>query len=156
MLYQPGRSYLTFALHTTSYTVSARFCTAPSRLQSTTATMSTKSTKTATDSSNPRQNRTDPLKPDFTPHAPVQPLGQDLLHGPGLQDHIIVILGVGPGLGISIAQSLCSTRIHHGHPIAQQAAARSVGRLPSPHCPCLSSTNPACSCQTRREALCSV
>ncbi|CDU24805.1 uncharacterized protein SPSC_04638 [Sporisorium scitamineum] len=70
--------------------------------------MSTKSTKTATDSSNPRQNRTDPLKPDFTPHAPVQPLGQDLLHGPGLQDHIIVILGVGPGLGISIAQSFAA------------------------------------------------
>ncbi|TKY89504.1 hypothetical protein EX895_002035 [Sporisorium graminicola] len=56
------------------------------------------------DSSSPRQNRTDLLQPEFAPHAPVQRLGQDLLHGPALHDHIVVILGVGPGLGISIAQ----------------------------------------------------
>lgn len=55
------------------------------------------------DSSSPRRNRIDLLQPDFTPHAPVQRLGQDLLHGPSLSDHIVIILGVGPGLGLSIA-----------------------------------------------------
>lgn len=56
------------------------------------------------DSSSPRRNRADLLQPEFAPHPPVEPLGHDLLHGPALQDHIVVILGVGPGLGISIAQ----------------------------------------------------
>ena len=65
--------------------------------------MSTKPNKD-NHSSNPRQNRTDLLQPDFTPHAPVRALGQDLVHGPCLQDHVVVILGVGPGLGISIAR----------------------------------------------------
>lgn len=58
--------------------------------------------------SSPRQNRTDLLKPDFTPHKPVQPLGCDPLHGPSLPDHVVIILGVGPGLGISIAQVFAS------------------------------------------------
>ena len=61
------------------------------------------SKKGTEDRSSPRQNRTDLLQPDFTPHAPVQRLGEDLVHGPALQDHIVVILGVGPGLGINIA-----------------------------------------------------
>ncbi len=68
--------------------------------------MSTSSKKGSSDKTNssPRQNRTDLLKPEFAPHAPVHRLGEDLLHGPALRDHIVVILGVGPGLGISIAQ----------------------------------------------------
>lgn len=68
------------------------------------ATMTTKSSANKDDISSPRRNRTDLLQPEFAPHAAVLPLGQDLLHGPSLQDHIVVILGVGPGLGISIAQ----------------------------------------------------
>ncbi|SPO29000.1 uncharacterized protein UTRI_04952_B [Ustilago trichophora] len=56
------------------------------------------------DSSNPRNNRTDMLRPEFKPHAPIQRLGEDLLHGPALQDHVVIVLGVGPGLGINIAQ----------------------------------------------------
>ncbi|KAJ1019183.1 hypothetical protein NDA18_006329 [Ustilago nuda] len=60
------------------------------------------------DKSSPRQNRTDLLKPDFSPHKPVHPLGCDPLHGPSLPKHIVIILGVGPGLGISIAQVFAS------------------------------------------------
>lgn len=60
--------------------------------------------KVSNDKSSPRQNRQDLLQPDFTPHPPVQRLGEDLLHGPGLQDHIVIVLGVGPGLGIEIAR----------------------------------------------------
>lgn len=62
------------------------------------------STADKDDSSSARRNRTDLLQPEFRPHAVVQPLGHDLLHGPSLQDHIVVVLGVGPGLGIAIAQ----------------------------------------------------
>ncbi|EST08936.1 Short-chain dehydrogenase/reductase SDR [Kalmanozyma brasiliensis GHG001] len=58
--------------------------------------------------SSPRRNRTDLLTPEFTPHPPVQPLGLDLLHGPPLAEHIVVILGVGPGLGLAIAQVFAS------------------------------------------------
>ncbi|KAJ1598838.1 hypothetical protein NDA14_003185 [Ustilago hordei] len=60
------------------------------------------------DKSSPRQNRTDLLKPDLSPHKPVHPLGCDPLHGPSLPKHIVIILGVGPGLGISIAQVFAS------------------------------------------------
>ncbi|SYW79759.1 uncharacterized protein UBRO2_03178 [Ustilago bromivora] len=60
------------------------------------------------DKSSPRQNRTDLFKPDFSPHKPVHPLGCDPLHGPSLPKHIVIILGVGPGLGISIAQVFAS------------------------------------------------
>ncbi|SPC61701.1 uncharacterized protein UHOD_06431 [Ustilago sp. UG-2017b] len=60
------------------------------------------------DKSSPRQNRTDLLNPDFSPHKPVHPLGCDPLHGPSLPKHIVIILGVGPGLGISIAQVFAS------------------------------------------------
>lgn len=56
------------------------------------------------DSSSPRKNRTDLLTPNFTPHPPVAPLGTDLLHGPPLLSHIVIVLGVGPGLGLSIAR----------------------------------------------------
>lgn len=67
------------------------------------------STKPAqSDSSSPRRNRTDLLQPEFAPHAPVKPLGHDLLHGPALTDHIVIVLGVGPGLGLSIAQTFAA------------------------------------------------
>jgi NAD(P)-dependent dehydrogenase (short-subunit alcohol dehydrogenase family) len=35
----------------------------------------------------------------------VKRLGEDLLHGPRLEEHIVIVLGVGPGLGLSIAQT---------------------------------------------------
>lgn len=62
------------------------------------------SSKGKDDDSSPRKNRTDLLQPDFTAHDPVQRLGEDVLHGPGLQDHIVVVLGTGPGLGIEVAR----------------------------------------------------
>ncbi|CBQ68856.1 conserved hypothetical protein [Sporisorium reilianum SRZ2] len=68
--------------------------------------MSTKPTQN--DSSSPHRNRTELLRPEFAPHAPVQPLGHDLLHGPALADHIVVVLGVGPGLGLSIAHTFAA------------------------------------------------
>ena len=54
--------------------------------------------------SEPR-GRTDLLKPSFEPHAPAQPLGHSLLHGPPRAQHIVVVLGVGPGLGLDVARS---------------------------------------------------
>jgi hypothetical protein len=38
------------------------------------------------------------------PHPGVQPLGASALHGPPLEKHIVVVLGVGPGLGLAIAR----------------------------------------------------
>ena len=54
--------------------------------------------------SEPR-GRTDLLKPSFEPHAAAQPLGHSLLHGPPRAQHIVVVLGVGPGLGLDVARS---------------------------------------------------
>ncbi|WFD02815.1 hypothetical protein MOBT1_001500 [Malassezia obtusa] len=38
------------------------------------------------------------------PAAPVDPLGAAPLHGPPREKHIVVVLGVGPGLGLAIAR----------------------------------------------------
>nr|CDI54933.1 short-chain dehydrogenase reductase sdr family protein [Melanopsichium pennsylvanicum 4] len=70
--------------------------------------MSNKKRNIMHDIGSPRKNRIDLLNPDFTPHAPVKSLGQDLLHGPRIEDHVVIILGVGPGLGLSIAQVFAS------------------------------------------------
>ncbi|WFD07966.1 hypothetical protein MVES1_003335 [Malassezia vespertilionis] len=43
------------------------------------------------------------LKTTPAAHAPVHPLGYGPLHGPRRNEHIVVVLGVGPGLGLSIA-----------------------------------------------------
>lgn len=34
----------------------------------------------------------------------MQPLGACALHGPRREEHIVVVLGVGPGLGLAIAR----------------------------------------------------
>lgn len=64
-----------------------------------------RTTPTRTMSRNTNQNKQDILVPTFEPHKPVVPLGQDLLHGLPREKHIVVVLGVGPGLGLAIAQS---------------------------------------------------
>ncbi|SPO27809.1 uncharacterized protein UTRI_04952 [Ustilago trichophora] len=66
--------------------------------------MTSKKGSNGNDNSSPRESRSYLLQPEFKPHAPVQRLGEDVLHGPALQDHIVIVLGVGPGLGINIAQ----------------------------------------------------
>lgn len=38
------------------------------------------------------------------PYPAVQALGRSSLHGPPIDQHIVFILGVGPGLGLAIAQ----------------------------------------------------
>lgn len=38
------------------------------------------------------------------PHDKVWPLGMSPLHGPSRDRHIVVVLGVGPGLGLAIAR----------------------------------------------------
>jgi len=50
------------------------------------------------------KNRTDLLTPSFEPENPVLPLGHSLLHGPKRDEHLVIVLGVGPGLGLSIAK----------------------------------------------------
>ncbi|SPO47396.1 uncharacterized protein PSANT_05084 [Moesziomyces antarcticus] len=75
------------------------------------------------DKSSPRKGRQDLLVPEFTPHAPVKRLGEDLLHGPRLEEHIVIVLGVGPGLGLSIAQTFAK----RGYTTA--ILSRSKGRL---------------------------
>ncbi|KAI3626295.1 hypothetical protein CBS9595_001656 [Malassezia furfur] len=48
---------------------------------------------------NPKQ-----LETTRTPAAPVYPLGTAPLHGPPRAKHLVVVLGVGPGLGLAIAR----------------------------------------------------
>ncbi|UZJ52447.1 hypothetical protein CBS101457_001767 [Exobasidium rhododendri] len=48
--------------------------------------------------------RNDMLAGTSEPHPVVQPLGTSALHGPPIDQHIVCILGVGPGLGLAIAQ----------------------------------------------------
>lgn len=50
-------------------------------------------------------NRSDLFKPSFEAHAPPQPLGHAPLHGPPRAQHIVVVLGVGPGVGLEVARS---------------------------------------------------
>lgn len=57
------------------------------------------------DSSSPRRNRGDVLTTvTDKPYPPVQALGHSPLHGPSIDQHIVFILGVGPGLGLALAQ----------------------------------------------------
>lgn len=52
------------------------------------------------------RNRTDVLDGiTFDPYPDLPPLGEGVLHGPPREDHIVVVLGVGPGLGLAIAQT---------------------------------------------------
>lgn len=44
------------------------------------------------------------LQTTAKPHDTVYPLGASPLHGPSRDKHIVVILGVGPGLGLAIAR----------------------------------------------------
>ena len=44
------------------------------------------------------------LQTTAEPHEKVHPLGTSPLHGPSRDKHIVVILGVGPGLGLAIAR----------------------------------------------------
>jgi uracil DNA glycosylase len=56
-------------------------------------------------SSNRNRNRGDVLNSLTTePYAEVQRLGQDPLHGPKRDQHIVFVLGVGPGLGLAVAR----------------------------------------------------
>lgn len=42
------------------------------------------------------------------PYPDVQPLGASPLHGPPRDQHIVFVLGVGPGLGLAIARIFAS------------------------------------------------
>jgi hypothetical protein len=55
-------------------------------------------------SSNVNQRRVDLLAGTKEPHPPVHKLGTEALHGPKKTEHIVVVLGVGPGLGWAIAR----------------------------------------------------
>ncbi|KAN0060388.1 hypothetical protein ACQY0O_007717 [Thecaphora frezii] len=57
---------------------------------------------------NSNHNRSHLLVPDHAPHDPVRALGHDACHGPPLSSHILVVLGVGPGLGLSIARTFAA------------------------------------------------
>lgn len=65
-------------------------------------------------SSNRHQNRSELLDSTSDPHPAVQALGSSSLHGPSKEKHLVVVLGVGPGLGISIARIFAQ----QGHTIA--------------------------------------
>lgn len=54
------------------------------------------------------QNRTDLLNPTTEPYPTVHALGTGALYGPPQPEHIVLILGVGPGLGLAIAQTFAS------------------------------------------------
>ncbi|SPO40001.1 uncharacterized protein PSFLO_05483 [Pseudozyma flocculosa] len=54
------------------------------------------------------RNRIELLVPNLTPHGAVAPLGHDACHGPMTSEHIVIVLGVGPGLGLSIARTFAS------------------------------------------------
>lgn len=57
-------------------------------------------------SSDTRRNRTDVLSTvTEQPYPPVQPLSLPSLHGLPREQHIVFILGVGPGLGLAVAQA---------------------------------------------------
>lgn len=58
--------------------------------------------------SNGPKRRTDLLEPEFKPHDQVLKLGEDASHGPDLENHIVLVLGVGPGLGLAIAQTFAA------------------------------------------------
>jgi hypothetical protein len=51
-----------------------------------------------------RTRRTDLLQGTKEPHPKVFQLGSEELHGPKRDQHIVVVLGVGPGLGLAIAR----------------------------------------------------
>ncbi|PWN46650.1 NAD(P)-binding protein [Violaceomyces palustris] len=68
-------------------------------------------------------SRIEMVEPTTTPHPPIQPLGDSPLHGPPRRLHVVVILGVGPGLGLSIARTFSS----RGYAVA--ILSRSLERL---------------------------
>lgn len=74
-------------------------------------------------SQNRNQRRQDLLTGTKEPHPPVQKLGLEHLHGPLQNEHIVVVLGVGPGLGIAIANLFAQ----HGYTTA--ILSRSKDRL---------------------------
>ncbi|WFD31278.1 hypothetical protein MSPP1_002312 [Malassezia sp. CBS 17886] len=48
------------------------------------------------------------LKTTSRPHDAVLPLGTNKLHGPPREKHIVIVLGVGPGLGLHIARAFAA------------------------------------------------
>lgn len=49
-------------------------------------------------------SRTDLLSPTTAPLPSIKPLGLTPLHGPPRHEHLVIVLGVGPGMGLAIAR----------------------------------------------------
>lgn len=74
-------------------------------------------------SQNRDKRRQDLLSGTKEPHPPVQKLGLEALNGPHQSEHIVLVLGVGPGLGLAIA------RIFAQHGYTTAILSRSKDRL---------------------------
>ncbi|CAO1633945.1 unnamed protein product [Sympodiomycopsis kandeliae] len=55
-----------------------------------------------------KSSRTDLLSGSTAPLPSVHPLGQTPLYGPPISQHVVIILGVGPGLGLALAKVFAS------------------------------------------------
>lgn len=51
------------------------------------------------------KGRSDLLKPSFEALPQTDPLGRSPLHGPPRSQHLVLVLGVGPGMGLAIARA---------------------------------------------------
>lgn len=54
------------------------------------------------------KNRTDLLNPTSDPYPKVEALGTGPLYGPPRDEHVVLILGVGPGLGLALAHTFAA------------------------------------------------